>query len=241
MKKILIYIGIITGLSVMFSFAYFQSYRQALKKLNKQTEAEENSLNGRIALLSEEKEALLNRLSELSFSLSEKEMQTDIEKESDEETEVVGHQQSKSVLPSATMILETYQTVTDQMNSEMKTTPGFMIGMTREELLIYLSDYMQNLSISEYEAGLLSYELISFSENRVILRKTYNENAIPFKYYVNITKGMVTVFYSDLKTVYEYTHIPAVELTEDLRNNLLRGIYVKNREELYALLESCSS
>ena len=52
---------------------------------------------------------------------------------------------------------------------------------------------------------------------------------------------MVTVFYSDMETVFEYTHIPAVELTEEDRTALIEGIYVKDREELYSILEGFSS
>ena len=52
---------------------------------------------------------------------------------------------------------------------------------------------------------------------------------------------MVTVYYSDMKSVYEYTHIPAVDLAEEDRLSLIEGIYVKDREELYSILEGFSS
>ena len=97
------------------------------------------------------------------------------------------------------------------------------------------------MSLAEYEAGLLSYEVVSFSENQVVLRKTYDATKVPYKYYVNISDGMVIVYYSDLESVFEYTHIPAVDLSEEDRVKLIEGIYVKDREELYSLLEGFSS
>ena len=48
-------------------------------------------------------------------------------------------------------------------------------------------------------------------------------------------------FYSDMESVFEYTHIPAVELEEEDRLALIEGIYVKDREELYSILEGFSS
>ena len=75
----------------------------------------------------------------------------------------------------------------------------------------------------------------------MVLRKTYDITEVPYKYFINITKGMVTVYYSDLESVYEYTHIPAVDLAEEDRTALIEGVFVKDREELYSILEGFSS
>ena len=53
--------------------------------------------------------------------------------------------------------------------------------------------------------------------------------------------GEVVVYYSDKRTVFMHTGIPADMLGADERERLKVGYYIDNEEELYALLESYSS
>lgn len=234
MKKIGIYSGGVALLSLMFCLCYYFSYENALKNFNRKAKQQEEGLYTQLLRVSEENQALLGKLAMKDEQLLQQ------EKESNEAM-AAGSLQHNTVLPTVHFVEETYDLATKQMYSMAKTAPGFLIGMTKEELSSYLEAYMENLSLSEYEQGLISYDIISFSENNVILRKTYDVNKVPYKYYVNISDGMVTVYYSDLKSVYEYTHIPAVELSEEDRLALIEGIYVKNRDELYSILEGFSS
>lgn len=234
MKKIGIYSGGVALLSLLFCLCYYFSYENALKNFNRKAKQQEEGLYTQLLRVSEENQALLGKLAMKDEQLLQQ------EKESNEAM-AAGSLQHNTVLPTVHFVEETYDLATKQMYSMAKTAPGFLIGMTKEELSSYLEAYMENLSLSEYEQGLISYDIISFSENNVILRKTYDVNKVPYKYYVNISDGMVTVYYSDLKSVYEYTHIPAVELSEEDRLALIEGIYVKNRDELYSILEGFSS
>lgn len=234
MKKIGIYSGSLVLLSLMFCLCYFFSYENALKDFNQRAKQQEKGLYTELLRVSEENQELLSRL-----ALKEEEL---LQKEQENKKVLeAGNLPENTVLPTVKYVEETYDLATKQMYSMVKTAPGFLVGMTKEELYAYLSAYMEELSLAEYEAGLISYDIISFSENNVILRKTYDVNKVPYKYYVNISDGMVTVYYSDLKSVYEYTHIPAVELAEEDRLALIEGIYVKDREELYSILEGFSS
>lgn len=237
MKKLVWYFGGFTVLSLLFCVCYYTSYRSALKDFNKKAKEQENSLYSELLRVSEENTSLLNRL-----ALKEAEAQAAKEKQEElSETIAAGLLPKNTVLPSVSYIEEIYDLTTNQLESEVKVPPGFLVGMTKEELSAYLKDYMENLSLSEYEAGLLAYDIISFAEDKVVLRKTYDISKVPYKYYINITKGMVTVYYSDLESVYEYTHIPAVDLAEEDRLALVEGIFVKDREELYSILEGFSS
>ena len=56
-----------------------------------------------------------------------------------------------------------------------------------------------------------------------------------------IQNGYVTVFYKDKKTVFEYTNIEAKYLPQSEIDKLYDGIYVKDKEELYTILEGYSS
>lgn len=236
MKRIAMYFGGFAVLSVLFCLCYYTSYKNALKDFNRKAKEQESSLSSELARVSEENKSLLSRLAEREAELTEFAAG---QEEPDNLAAGVGLH--NTVLPTVSYIEETYNTVTGTLNSVTRTAPGFLIGMTKEELTEYVSHYMENMSLAEYEAGLQAYEIISFSENKVVLRKTYDASKIPYKFYVNITNGMVTVFYSDMETVFEYTHIPAVELTEEDRTALIEGIYVKDREELYSILEGFSS
>lgn len=236
MKKIGIYFGGFAAISLMFCLCYFASYKNALKDFNRKAKEQENSLYSELEKISEENKTLLNRLAKQEDEMSEL-----AALQENPENTAVGVIAHNTVLPTVSYIEETYNMVTGKLDSVNRTAPGFLIGMTREELSAYVTNYMDKMSLAEYEAGLLSYEIISFSENKVVLRKTYDASKVPYKFYVNITDGMVTVFYSDMKSVYEYTHIPAVDLAEEDRIALIEGIYVKDREELYSILEGFSS
>lgn len=235
MKKWIGYIGSFVAVGFLFCICYYASYQNALTNFNKKTKEQKDSLYSELVRVSEENKALLSELAG-----KEKEMARLAAQPAQDTVEagVVAH---NTVLPTVSYMEETYNAATGALDSMSKVAPGFLIGMTREELTAYLAHYMENLSIAEYEAGLLAYEIVSFSENSVILRKTYDATRNPYKYYVNISDGMVTVYYSDLESVFEYTHIPAVDLSEENRTALINGIYVKDREELYSLLEGFSS
>lgn len=237
MKKIALYFGGTTVLCLLFCVCYYASYKNALKDFNRKAKEQESSLYSQLERVSEENSELLHRLAE-----QEKELELAME-EAENEKEIVaaGLVPQNTVLPTVSYTEETYNLVTKQLDAVQKTAPGFLIGMTKEELVEYVTVYMENLSLAEYEAGLQAYEVVSFSENKVVLRKTYDASKVPYKYYVNISDGMVTVFYSDMESVYEYTHIPAVDLSEEDRLALIEGIYVKDREELYSILEGFSS
>ena len=77
--------------------------------------------------------------------------------------------------------------------------------------------------------------------HKIKIRKSYNEDFVPYRYYVVIKDGYVVVYNSDLKSVRYYTHIEAKDLPEEDRIALIKGIYVNSEEELYSLLESYSS
>ena len=83
--------------------------------------------------------------------------------------------------------------------------------------------------------------MLQFSKKEIVIRKSYNEDIVTFRYYVAVKDGKVIVYYSDLSTIYEYTTIEVMDLPESDRNELMEGVYVKTDDELYSLLESYSS
>lgn len=129
----------------------------------------------------------------------------------------------------------------DELEEKNESVPSDIIAMTREELEDYLTKYMEELPLNEYLNGLLSYELIDFSDDTVILRKTYASDWNEHEFYLCDVEGEVVVYYSDKDTVFEYTGIKTANLGQEEQIRLKIGYFVADEEELYALLESYSS
>ena len=260
MKRLAGYFLCFLGLCVMFTATYYLSFRNALHKFNE--DAVERDYNLMKSLEEYKKQ-------EQIFSSAETNSTDDTKNASNSDqagilsdtkspnilenpngynsstlqgdSMTVEADQGTAILPSTKYYLETYEISTNDLIRQSLSTPSDLIGLTREEVIRKLANYMLNIPIDEYEKGLVSYELLSFSAQEIVLRKTYNSEKITFKYYVAVKDGKVIVYYSDLKTVYEYTNIEAIMLPEEARNDLMKGIYVKDNDELFSLLESYSS
>ncbi|MDF2908296.1 MAG: putative rane protein [Herbinix sp.] len=217
LKKALIYLGSFVVLSVMFSVCYYMSYLHALNDFNQKA--------------IERKDRLLELTQRVEPTPAVEE----------DETVSVNEQSEAIVLPTTKYILEVYNLKLDKLDTQELNPPAYLVGLTRAQVDEYLRSYMKDLPLSEYNKGLISYELMRFSDTEIVIKKTYNEDFVPFRFYVVVKDGYVVVFNSDLKSVYSYTHILASELPEKDRISLSQGIYVNSLEELYSLLESYSS
>lgn len=145
------------------------------------------------------------------------------------------------VLPDTECIMEIYDIATGQKTSGAFENREEIMGRNREEIMEYLTLYMEEPPIEEFQKGLTAYELLSFSTEKVVLRKTYDSNQVIYEYYIAVFDNEVVVYYSDKKTVFEYTGISTENLPEIELRKLNYGIYVKNQEELYGILENYSS
>lgn len=67
------------------------------------------------------------------------------------------------------------------------------------------------------------------------------ENRKKKGFYLRVDKGEVVVYLSDGKTVYEHTGIRDQMLPEYEQRRLENGYTVKNKKELYSILENFSS
>ena len=158
--------------------------------------------------------------------------------------ETVKPEDSETITPDTKYILQTFYVDTmngEQLNEEELTLPVDYIALNENELRNYLDEYIADMPLEEYLNGLISFEIISFDEEEVVLRKTYGNDWNRNEFYVSDSNGEVVVYYGDKETVYEYTGITTEELSDDDKIRLKLGCYVANAEELYALLESFSS
>lgn len=218
LKKASVYLVSFLLICAMFSACYYLSYLHALSDFNKKAIERKDQL----------------------FTLTENSQPTQaVEQNTNDSTSVI--QTETTVQPTTQYILQIYDMKTGITDTQELNPPAYLVGLTRQEIINYFSVYMSDLPLSEHNMGLLSCELIYFSEDEVIIKKTYNEDFVPFQYYVVVKDGFVVVYNSDLKSVYKDTQIEAKNLPEEDRIALSKGIYVNSLDELYALLESYSS
>lgn len=147
-----------------------------------------------------------------------------------------------TVSPDASYTLQTYDLATDKLKEKKENIPNDFVGMTRNQIINRLNVYVQNKSLDEYNKGLVSWQLVSFAPDRVVVKKTYNSEGILYKFFLIIRDENVVVYYSDKKTIYEdETGINLDELSEEDKRELIYGKWIQDENELYSLLENYTS
>ena len=215
MKRFFLSFSGILVMVLFFSACYYISFRNTVKHLENNKTRQENVLP---ELIAEKEEG-----SQDSFELME-----------------VSAEDAIITADTVCVYQLYYLDNGEQLQYEAKPSAD-IAGLTRVQLSKKLARYMEQLSVMEYEAGLLSYEVLSFSPERVVLQKVYDRDRVQYKYFVTIKNDEVVAFYSDKKTVFEYTGILQYELEENIRTALQIGIPVKDVEELYDFLSGITS
>nr|WP_297939326.1 hypothetical protein [uncultured Lachnoclostridium sp.] len=147
-----------------------------------------------------------------------------------------------TVSKDASYTLQIYDLATDKLKEKKENIPNDFVGMTRDQIINRLNVYVQNKSLDEYNKGLVSWQLVSFAPDRVVVKKTYNSEGILYKYFMIIRDGNVVVYYSDKKTIYEdETGINLDELSEVDKRELMYGKWIQDENELYSLLDGYTS
>lgn len=147
----------------------------------------------------------------------------------------------KNRVTEQTVLVEEYYSVSDSTYSDKTVAlPKEYVGCTRDQLISLLSEQMKNISQEEKDAGLISMTLYSFTMEKIVIRKVY-DNKSSYEFYIGEKDGYLIVFKKDMKTVFEVTDILYADLTESQKQELKQGVYAENEEELYGMLESYSS
>ena len=223
MKKIVYASLLFAGISALFGLCYYMSFKNALLHYNREAVEHNTQLLNEILQASGENERLLQQML-------------------NENTEAVQVAETKDTLSAtASYFLETCYLQSQTEEREQLALPGFMVGLDRRELMAYVEGYMESMPVNEYLSGLVSYEIVSFSADKVVLRKTYNETKVENQFYICKRGDFLVVYYSDLRTVYEYTEIRVDSLAEEVQSFINQGFYVKDAQELYSILEGYTS
>ena len=223
MKKILYTSLIFAGISALFGLCYYFSFKNALLHYNREAVEQNTKLLNEILQSSGESERLLQQMM----------------KENEEAYQAAATQEK--LRGTASYFLETYYLQSQTEEREQLALPGFMVGIDRRGLTAYVEGYMESMPVNEYLIGLIAYEIVSFAEDKVVLRKTYDETRVENQFYLCRKGDFIVVYYSDLRTVYEYTEIRVDSLIEEIQQSIEQGFYVKDAQELYSILEGYTS
>lgn len=217
-------LGSLLMLTVMFTGCYYISYKVALSQFNRRSIEH------------------TREYAKINENVPIENVQAKVEEEKQSYDVVpVDLTQIQKVKPSTKYQLKETDLSSGETTETESNPPAQFIGLTKKEIVDYLDSYMNDMTLSDYEKGLISYDLLSFSEEAFQIEKIYDASQVKYKYYVCIYNNFVTVYYSDLKTVFEYTMINAQNLPEKDRVDLSKGIYIQDEVQLYSLLESLSS
>ena len=143
-------------------------------------------------------------------------------------------------------IMEKYNISDYTLTEQEIVIPVEMLGLNREELIEYVGKYELSPSIEDKNDGFVSAEVISFSEEKIIIRKNYEE---PLEreitgencYILVAEQGSVTVYLNDYSHLYAVTDIEVSRLSEQLQAEIMDGKILEGDKALYDFLEAYTS
>lgn len=95
--------------------------------------------------------------------------------------------------------------------------------------------------LSEQERGFVGLEVLTFSRERVVVQMNYKFVQPSESFYLAVYDNEVVVYLEDMETIYIETHIPLDTLPEDLQQDIMGMMWMKDEETLYSFLENYSS
>lgn len=134
-------------------------------------------------------------------------------------------------------IEEIYNTDTKEITKNTTNVPVEMIGLTRDKLIDYLTTYKEN----SVDKTLLNIQLVSFSENTLVIRKTIcNINEL-YAYYIKSDYDIIKIYNTNKDTLLIDTGINISNFEEKYKIELEEGFFVETIHDLYNYLESITS
>lgn len=149
---------------------------------------------------------------------------------------------------STVYIIEDYNMDTKTTVDRICELPFKLLGMGRSQLINYISKYplsfCDNLSenISKEE---LDVSLVSFSESKVVIRRSYREDMRVSDndnvYTITAENGYIIIYKGNNRDIFLKTEIMLAGLEEVYIKELLEGVCVKDIYEIYGYLEAITS
>lgn len=138
-------------------------------------------------------------------------------------------------------VIEEHDTKRDTVVETVTKVPEKYLGMDREAFVQSMDLYALTPPLSEQERGFIGLEVVSFSRSRVVVRMNYLYIDPTEGFYLKVEDNNIVVYCDDEKTVYMYTTISALNLPDNLKGQIVEGIFMEDEAELYSFLETYSS
>lgn len=224
MKKVILYLGMIT---IVATALYYGSYRYFYGF----TDDGQAQADG------------VNRMPDREDRTREL-LEAFLQRENTEESAQAMQSEDAVVNRRTKVMMEYYDKQTGESTYADEYSNTEFLGYTREEIVQHTKDYMNNMSFEDQEKGLYDYQLISFTDNKITLRKSYDkqEEENEPKYYVGLLNYYVAVYHNEEpRILYEVTDIDSRTLPSKVANQLSEGMYFFDEYDLYNFLEAYSS
>ncbi len=145
------------------------------------------------------------------------------------------------VTKNTVYIEETYDRNSGNITEEEGEVPIALLGLNKEKVIQYCDSYGSYMTEEEKKLGLQQCQLISFSKERIVIRKTYMlEESPSYSYYAILEENHLKVYYSDKKTLFIDTPIELTKMEEEIINELKEGVFIKSIWEVYGYLDEYS-
>lgn len=141
--------------------------------------------------------------------------------------DIEDEKKGEKIEPATKMVYEYYYTKDSTTQRAEEEPPYYMIGKTKEEM----------------EAIFDEWEIVSFSKDAVVMRKSIDAGSAQ-SYIVGVQDGFVAVFYTeamDGAKIKEVTDTPISALPKEDQKKLLEGISISGDDALIRLLEDYGS
>ena len=137
-------------------------------------------------------------------------------------------------------VIEEYDMRRDTSVETIWKVPAKYLGMDREEFVLCMELYEQSPPLSELIRGFQSLEVQSFSAEKVVIRMNYHYVEPTTGFYICVENNLIVVYCDDRETMYMFTEIPLLSLPEEVRLQIILGMYA-TEDVLYHFLETYSS
>lgn len=137
-------------------------------------------------------------------------------------------------------IVQAYDAATGEVKEHQETAPDKYMGLNREKLSSEITAYNQTPSLTDLEKGFTYMELISFSSEKIVVRKSYERKEEKGFFLLN-EDHLVVVYDHRLEHIYMTTDIVVEKLPQKLQDEILHMKYIESESALYNFLESYSS
>ena len=138
-------------------------------------------------------------------------------------------------------VIQEYNALNGQLTQNEETAPDKFIGLDRTKLAQEIENYNKKPSLTDQEKGFTFMELVSFSNDNVVVKKSYEKQEAANGFFLLNENHYVVVYDHELSGIYMNTNILVEELPEKLQNEIIHMKYIQDEGELFNFLESYSS